>query len=391
MLTTTLVSFLGCSLAFLIASPPISTAPETTPAAEPGVPAARLAKLAKGVNLSHWYWLPPGGAFADPAFLSKDDAAALKKAGLTHVRLPIDPTRFFTEAGGKITKANVKKLSEAVDLILEADLAVVIDLHPTGTAVEPKYEKNLHDATKPLAQKLEKALLENWTALATELSAKDPERVFLEIMNEPVFDKTAPRWHDLQTKLAAAIRAAAPKHTIIATGTQWASLSALTELTPLADTNVVYTFHFYEPRTFTHQGATWGSDNWKHLAAIPYPVSPELLKPILDKIADPAAKAEAKWYGDQAWNAAKIDKQIAKAADWAKKHNVAVWCGEFGAIAKAPAESRAAWLRDVRAACEKHAIGWCMWDYAGSFALTTGAKGSRAIDPAVAEALGLSK
>lgn len=390
-LTTTLVSILGSSLAFLGGAlpPDPSAAPQST--VEPGVPAKRLARLAKGVNLSHWYWLPMsgGGGFAEAAFFTKDDAAALKKAGFTHVRLPLDPTRFFTESGGKITKASVKKLSETIDLILEADLAVVIDIHATGTPVEPKYEKNLHDATKPLAQKLEKALIENWTALATELATKDPERVFLEIMNEPVFDKNAPRWHDLQTKLAAAIRTAAPGHTIIATATQWASLSALTELTPLADANVVYTFHFYEPHTFTHQGATWGSDNWKHLVDIPYPASPDLLKPILDKIADPAAKAEAKWYGDQAWDAAKIDKRIAKAAQWAKQHNVPVWCGEFGAIAKAPAAARTAWLRDVRTACEKNAIGWCMWDYAGAFGLTTGAKGARAIDPVIAESLGL--
>jgi aryl-phospho-beta-D-glucosidase BglC (GH1 family) len=276
-------------------------------------------------------------------------------------------------------------------MFLTADLAVVVDIHALGTPVEAKYDKNLHDATKPLAQKLEKAFIENWSALATELSTKDPERVFLEVLNEPVYEKATPRWHDLQSKLAAAIRAAAPSHTIIATGSQWGSLSGLLDLTPLTDTNVVYSFHFYEPHTFTHQGATWGSDNWKLFKDIPYPASPDIIKPILETIADPAAKAEAKWYGEQAWNAAKIEKQIAKAADWAKKHNVHVWCGEFGAITKAPAAARSAWLQDVRTACDKNAIGWCMWDFAGSFALATGTKGSRTIDPPIADALGLSK
>jgi aryl-phospho-beta-D-glucosidase BglC (GH1 family) len=362
-------------------------------AAEPGVSARRLARLAKGVNLSHWYWLPEGGApgFGDAKFFSKDDAAALRAAGFTHVRLPIDPSRLFTEAGGKINKGTLKKLLETIDMVVAADLGIVIEIHALGTAVEAKYDKNLHDATKPLAQKLEKAFIENWSALALELAAKDADRVFLEILNEPVYEKVTPRWHDLQTKLAAAIRASAPSHTIIASGTQWGSLSGLLDLTPLADKNIVYSFHFYEPHTFTHQGATWGSDSWKLFKDIPYPVSPDIIKPILDTIADPAARAEAKWYGEQSWNAAKIDKQITKAAEWGKKHNAAVWCGEFGTITKAPASARSAWLRDVRTACEKNAIGWCVWDYAGAFALTTGDKGSRVIDPAVAEALGLTK
>ena len=51
----------------------------------------------------------------------------------------------------------------------------------------------------------------------------------------------------------------------------------------------------------------------------------------------------------------------------AKKNGVPVWCGEFGAINGAPTDARKAWLRDVRTACEKAGIGWCMWDYAGQW------------------------
>lgn len=374
------------------AQTPPAEAPAAQPAGEAGVPAPRLARLAKGVNLAHWYWLAPGGdkAFADPGYLSKEEAAGLRTSGLTHVRLPVDPSKIFLgEAGGKLNNFAVKKLEATIDLLLEADLAVVVEVHALGTGVEKNYDKALRDPKNEHAQKLQKAFVANWSVLAERLAAKDPDRVFLEILNEPVFDRSAPRWAEIQTELAAAIRKAAPKHTIIATGTEWSSIGGLLQLAPLADKNVVYTFHFYEPHTFTHQGATWGSDNWKLLKEIPYPASPELVKPAMDKITDAAAKGEVKWYGEQNWNAAKIEKFVGRAAEWGKKNGAAVWCGEFGAITGAPKEARRAWLHDVRAACEKSGIGWCVWDFAGSFATTVGGKGERRVDPEVGGALGL--
>ena len=102
-----IASLVGCTLSWCALAPirpsptqDLRLAPPA--AAEPGVAASRLARLAKGVNLPHWYWLPEGGSanFADPKYFTKDDAAMLRKAGITHVRLPIDPSRLFTEAGG---------------------------------------------------------------------------------------------------------------------------------------------------------------------------------------------------------------------------------------------------------------------------------------------------
>jgi endoglucanase len=382
MLTTVVLA-----IALFVAQPP--AADPVMKLAASGVPVERVARLGKGVNLSHWFWLPEGGAFADAKYFSKDDAAALRAAGLTHVRLPIDPGRFFTGGPGVLTRAHMRKLVEAVDMILAADLAVVIDVHALGTPSEKKYDKDLHDGANEEAKKLEAAFVENWGALAAALADKDAGRVFFEILNEPVYDKREARWYEIQTKVAAAIRAKAPNHTIIATGTQWGSLSGLIELKPLPDANVVYSFHFYEPMTFTHQGATWGSDNWKHLKSVPYPGTPEAVSAVLDGIKDPAAKGEVKWYGDQGWNTDKIGKRIGKAAAWAKEHGVSVWCGEFGAIRHAPPAARAVWIRDVRTACETHGIGWCMWDYGGMFALTSGGKGKRTIDADTAGALGL--
>jgi endoglucanase len=48
-----------------------------------------------------------------------------------------------------------------------------------------------------------------------------------------------------------------------------------------------------------------------------------------------------------------------------------------------------AWLSDVRAALEKHGIGWAMWEYHGGFGVVTTEKGQSAPDKETLRALGL--
>src|SRR6476660_10535179 len=69
------------------------------------------------------------------------------------------------------------------------------------------------------------------------------------------------RWYGIQAKLIAAIRSGAPEHTIIASGHRWSGLYELLSLQAYSDPNIIYNFHFYEPFTFTHQGATWAGNN----------------------------------------------------------------------------------------------------------------------------------
>jgi len=356
----------------------------------------RAAVLAKGINLSHWFWLPVGGErnFASPEYFTADDAKALAAAGFTCVRIPIDPGRLFGGTAGFVNAGIAKKLDKALDVLGEAGLAAVIDLHVLGTQSEDSYDRQLHDDSKPSVKKTEENFIKNWTALAKHIADRDPAKVFLELLNEPVFEKAPARWPAIQAKLLTAVRSQAPLHTVILTGSNWSSIDGLLSLpTPLAtDTNVIYTFHFYEPHTFTHQGATWGPPNWALFKELPYPSSPELVEGPASKIEDRVARAEALWYGREKWATAKIAARIARAASWAKQHGVVLWCGEFGVIAHAPAQSRMRWIADVRSSLEQSGIGWCMWDWAGNFGATPTQRpesGPRALDPAALSALGL--
>ncbi len=355
--------------------------------AEP--PAERVALLARGVNLSHWIWLPQAkDAAARGTFVSAQELRDLKAAGVTHVRLPFEPGTVWDADGHQFKLFGLSELRGAIALCVDAGLGVIADAHPT--------DSNSPWATVDAAG--DSAELELfWAALARNLAETDPERVFIEILNEPHNIKNPGHWPAAQNRLLAIIRAAAPRHTIILTGDDWGGIDGLKRLKPAEDPNIAYSFHCYDPHNFTHQGAAWGWPPWKHMKGLPYPSAPELLDPIAAKIdiagatdEQKQAAAATRQYGKERWDAAKVRARIQQAEQWGKANHAVVYCGEFGVYAAfSPRESRIVWLRDTTAALSESKIGWAMWDYTGGFALVPGKPGERKIDADVAAAIGL--
>ncbi len=77
-------------------------------------------------------------------------------------------------------------------------------------------------------------------------------------------------------------------------------------------------------------------------------------------------------YGQDHWDAACIDAEIAQVAEWSRQRGVSVVCNEFGVYREyVDPRDRAAWVHDVRAALERYGMGWTMWDYSGSFGVVT--------------------
>jgi endoglucanase len=343
---------------------------------------SRFAHLRRGINLSHW--------FSQSAGYSKEhldthttarDIDLIKSLGFDHVRFPIEPAPLMNDTPDPaiLNTTYLGYVDSALDMILAAGLAVVIDIHPSD-------EFKLRMARD---ERSIEAFGKFWRAFATHLARRDPELVFLEVLNEPMVEDPY-RWYGIQGKLIASIRAGAPNHTIIAAGHRWSGLYEMLFLEPYADANIIYNFHYYEPFAFTHQGATWAGPNLPFYKNVPYPSSPETVKLLLDTIQDDPARYNLLRYGEENWNAQRIDRELAAAADWAGKHHVYITCNEFGALRKVvkPAD-RVAWLQDMRTALEKHRIGWTMWDYGGGFSVVNKIDGQAQADPEVVKALGL--
>lgn len=346
---------------------------------------ARSARLRRGINLSHWFAQSPGGDYSEHHLLThttERDIAVIKSLGFDHVRFTFEPAPLFDEAHPSVLNAEyLRRLDSALDMLLASGLAVVFDLHPSD-----EFKTRLRTDDRHV-----EAFVEFWRALARHLSARDPERLFLEILNEPVIED-AYRWMGIQARVAAAIRDAAPRHTIIATGPRWSSVEELLRIEPLADPNVIYNFHLYDPHTFTHQGATWGADFWPYLKNVSYPSSPGAVAGLLSSVENESARRALKAYGEERWNAERIERMVALADDWARRRGVPLTCNEFGVYrAFAPADARLRWIEDVRAALERHRIGWAMWDYAGGFGVAVRKDGRAEVDPRTVAALGLSR
>jgi aryl-phospho-beta-D-glucosidase BglC (GH1 family) len=344
--------------------------------------AARFARLRRGVNLSHW--------FSQAPIYSKErlethttvqDIALIKSMGFDHVRFPIEPAPLLSDTPDPsiLNATYLQYVDRALDMILAAGLAVVIDIHPSD---EFKLRMNRDERGV-------EAFAKFWRAFASHLSKRDPEFVFLEVINEPMVEDSY-RWYGIQGKLIAAIRSAAPNHTIIASGHRWSGLAEMLFLEPYSDANIIYNFHFYEPFAFTHQGATWAGPNLPFYKNVPYPSSAESVQVLLDTIQDEPARYNLLRYGEDNWNAARIDRELGIAAAWAAKRHVYITCNEFGAFRKfARTADRVAWLHDMRVALEKHGIGWTMWDYAGGFAAVNKTNGQAQEDAELSKALGL--
>jgi len=344
---------------------------------------SRAAHLRRGVNLSHWFSQSPGGDYSENhlrTHTTERDIALIKSLGFDHVRFPVEPAPLFDEAHpADLNPEYLRRLDSALDMLLAGGLSVVFDVHPSD-----EFKLKLRTDDRHV-----EAFAEFWRALARHLSARDPERLFLEIINEPMAED-AYRWMGIQARVAAAVRDGAPLHTIIATGPRWSAVDQLLLIEPLADRNVIYNFHFYEPHNFTHQGATWGAEVWPYLKNVPYPSSPEAVAPLLASVEHESARGALRAYGEERWNAERIERMVALAADWAQKRGVPLTCNEFGVYRTySPPSARLRWIEDVRTALERHKIGWAMWDYADSFGVALKKDGRATPDPQVVTALGL--
>lgn len=338
------------------------------------VPPQRLALLAHGINFNNWFspWANP--ASYATAFGPKE-AAFLKKAGFTVCRLPLDPDLLFDASDLSTPKPVIISVDHAVRLLLDAGLAVILDpIH--GSSETDEWEKGL-DHDPAFLGKVETY----WETLAGHFAAISADRIFFEVMNEPHLsarENVDPAWwQPVQRSLVAAIRRGAPSSTIIVTGERWGGIDGLLELKPLEDRNVVYSFHWYDPFTFTHQGATWTGPIQAELSGIPYPSSPAAVAGPAAALEDPKARAQVIRYGTEDWDEARVRAGLERAAAWAAANHVPVFCGEFGVYRKvAPAADRLRWIADVRRSLESMGIGWCMWDYETDFGLVTYAEPS---------------
>lgn len=342
----------------------------------------RAKKLGLGMNLSYLdnYWLGTKGKhFSD--FVKPNDAAKrekmfadIKKAGFKTVRIPIDfgawasldaPYHWENEDGLKTADSFVKWAADN-------DLNVIIDLHHT------EFDNSISGAATT------DRIVWLWRQIAERYKNTNPEKVFFEIRNEP-HDIKAEDWRNQAEAIIKTIRGIAPNQTLIVGFHDWNSRTALIDSKPFADSNIIYTFHYYDPFVFTHQGATWSSEGLPELRNVPFPYAKN------QEIKVPET-AKEKWVEKQI-ESYKKDSQPEKmfadlkaAKDWSVKYNVPIFLGEFGSFSKyAAPEDRCRHAAVIYSALGKLDIPNAWWEWDGGFNMFE--KGTTQIMPCMRKAI----
>ena len=320
--------------------------------------------MGAGMNLSYLdnWWLGTKekrfADFAKPAEAAKREKmfADIAKAGFKTVRVPVcfsawmelkPPYNWNNKQGLEMADSFVK-------WALANDLNVIIDLHHS------EFDNSIPEAASP------ERIVNLWFRIAERYKNTDPEKVFFELRNEP-HDITAENWRWQANEIIKTVREIAPKHTLIVGFHDWNSRTALIDSKPFADSNIIYTFHYYDPFVFTHQGATWSSEGLPDVKNVPFPWTKDA------KIKIPSS-AKGKWVEGLINNYQK-DSQPAKmfddlkaAKDWSDKNNVPVFLGEFGSFGNfATLEDRCRHAETIYSALGKLKIPNAWWEWDGGF------------------------
>ncbi|MEM2608287.1 MAG: glycoside hydrolase family 5 protein [Thermoproteota archaeon] len=283
-------------------------------------------RLGRGVNILGY---DPIWRNRSKARMQEKHFQLISKAGFNNVRIALHP---FRDAGinenNEISEKWLEVLEWAVEQALRNGLMAILDFH-----------EFIIMGKNPLGNK--NKFLTFWRQIG-ERFRDYPDSVLFEILNEPHGALTPELWNRLYMEALEIIRKDNPERTVIIGPAYWNNLHHLEELTlPVGDENIIVTIHYYEPMSFTHQGAKWAG--------------------LEDKIG-------VEWRGTQEEKQA-IIKDFEKVQNWSKKHNKPIFLGEFGVYDKADMDSRARYLHFVARLAEEMGWSWAYWQFDSDFIL----------------------
>jgi endoglucanase len=308
--------------------------------------------FSRGFNFSKWFEFRTVQDIQIDRFIEQD-FINVKSIGADVIRLPIAMHNFIT-GENELEPVFIKYLDTAVDWAEKHKLCIIIDNH------------SFHPVN-PTDENIDKILIPVWRQLARHYKDRS-SYVIYEVLNEPhhISDK---RWGEIQGNTIEAIRNIDSKHTIIVGGTGFNSIEKLKSIPAYKDENLIYTFHFYDPHLFTHQGATWGSPSLASLRGVPFPVEKS-------RIPQTPAALKGTWVETALENYEKdaavetLYATLDEVAVFAKERDVPVFCGEFGVyMIQSPAEDRVKWYKIICEALNARGIPWTSWDYFGGFGI----------------------
>lgn len=333
----------------------------------------RAQSLDHGISIS---WLEQTWVkqtFAEEG-LKKNDLELLKKLGFKSIRLPV-AFRWFEEQ--HIPDEEVfGRIDQVVKKCHDYGFKLVIDYH---------YGK-LNDTNYLVETPI---IIKRWLKIVKRYTHTNADDVFFELYNEP--PRIDPKvWKDAAYNMVTAIRKIDQKHTLIIGASNYNSIYELSHFVRLADENIIYTFHFYEPFFFTHQGAAWVGDQVA-TTGVSFPYNAENFPALNPKARGTDGELNYNKYNKDG-NEQSINDKLQIAKTWGAKYDVPILCGEYGVYNKyADLDSRCRYIKAMRAALKRLNIPGMLWDYNRAFSLFTGKPALNTLPVCMQEAIGVAR
>ena len=286
----------------------------------------------RGVNLGGWLSQCDYSAERLDGFIKEEDFAQIAAWGFDHVRLPVD-YNVIQRPDGTMIEEGLQRIDRAVAWAEAQDLRLVLDLHKTQGF---SFDAGENESGFFENEKYQELFYAVWDCFAARYGTK-PERMMFDLLNEVTEERYLPAWKRISREAVRHIRRQAPETLILLGSYRWNSAQTLPELDAPYDERVIYSFHFYEPHDFTHQGAYWEA---------PY-------RDISERFS----------YAESGACEAYFESFLAPALEKAEKERAELYCGEYGVIDIVPPEEAVRWFRDLHAVFERHGIARCLWSY----------------------------
>lgn len=320
------------------------------------------------------------GVAAYPGWASGAD---LRRAGYDFIRMPVNPAPLL-ENTAEVRELLLDEVEAGMRPYLAAGLHVIVDMQFWSPPNQAWTAQNV--VASPTSPKFT-AYRDLIRQVAARLAHYPQGDVALELLNEPPQRDCETAWILEQRLLLRAVRGVAPNLPVLVSGCQ-GQLSGLLALDRtkinMDDPNLVFSFHFYEPFLFTHQG---GHQDYKFIEDVPFPATARKLamamsatirkidEARLPRMEALAAKARAirelTNYAASGADKAFIEKRFDALSAWMKTNDVSpsqVLIGEFSAInwrmrdTSEYRKSRIKWDIAVQAAADNRGVASAYWN-----------------------------
>lgn len=316
--------------------------------------------IKKGVNISHWLSQTKKGEEERLTYFTEEDMKLIASIGYDHIRLPIDEKNMWDHQNIKKPLA-FKSLHNAIKWAKKYDLKVIVDLHIVRSHFfNNEYNPLWHNKNE------QTKFVRLWKQLSEELKIYSKNLIAYEILNEPVANEHED-WNKLLNLTLKEIRINEPYRKVIIGSNKWQSVDTFKYLNiPKNDSNIILSFHFYNPHIFTHYKAPWSKKVGFYTGPVKYPgitVSKKDLAGYNTKQIE-----ELSQYTHN-YNKTNLLKKLKEPISIAKQLNLQLFCGEFGCLPTTPRNDRIQWYKDLTQIFEENHIAWANWDYQGSFGI----------------------